>query len=118
MTGSSEPAIAETEGAAALPRRNGELVFQAPWESRAFAIAVGLSGEVYEWQEFREELIRRIAAWEADPEHHDEDFSYYERWLLSLEAMLSERGTIAPEELAQRIQRIADAEAHEHDHSH
>ena len=27
----------------ALPRENGELVFQAPWEARAFGLAVALN---------------------------------------------------------------------------
>ena len=33
---------AEAEGPAAPPRANGELVFEAPWESRAFGIAIAL----------------------------------------------------------------------------
>lgn len=31
-------------GAAALPRRNGELVFEAPWQGRAFGLALALAG--------------------------------------------------------------------------
>lgn len=113
-----DPTIAETDGPAALPRKNGELVFEAPWESRAFAIAVGLSGEVYEWEEFREELIARIAEWEAEPERSAEEWSYYERWLGGLERLLVGRGVLSPGELAERGEEIADREAHEHDHPH
>jgi nitrile hydratase accessory protein len=112
------PAIAEIEGPAALPRKNGELVFAAPWESRAFAIAVALSGEVYEWEDFRRELIERIAEWEADPERSEDEWSYYERWLAGLESLLIARGVISQGELDDRSARIADFEAHEHDHPH
>ena len=34
--------VASLEGTAALPRRNGELVFEAPWQGRAFGMAVVL----------------------------------------------------------------------------
>ena len=33
------------DGTAALPRKNGELVFQALWEGRVFGIAVALSDQ-------------------------------------------------------------------------
>ena len=35
--------IASLDGTEALPRKNGELVFQAPWEGRAFGLAVVLN---------------------------------------------------------------------------
>ncbi|MBS1877980.1 MAG: nitrile hydratase accessory protein [Actinobacteria bacterium] len=119
MTADSvEPLIAEAVGPAALPRKNGELVFDAPWESRAFAIAVLLSGEVYEWEEFRGELIARIADWEAEADRDDEDWSYYDRWLLGLEHLLVERGVLRPDELSERIAEVAHLAAHEHDGPH
>ena len=40
-------------GPAAVPRKNGELVFETPWESRSFGIAVALSKSgVFDWEEF------------------------------------------------------------------
>jgi nitrile hydratase accessory protein len=111
-----ERAIADADGPETMPRRNGELVFEAPWESRAFAIAIALSGNVYDWDEFRSELIAEIARWE-EGEAGDE-WSYYERWLASLEAVLVARGAIAPGELSERIEQVAHAAAHEHDHDH
>ena len=36
------PAVTAMTGAAALPRRNGELVFDAPWQGRAFGLALAL----------------------------------------------------------------------------
>src|SRR2546425_1086769 len=59
--------VAEMEGISALPRRNGELVFTDPWESRAFGIAVTASeAGAYDWEEFRQGLIAEIAVWEAE----------------------------------------------------
>ena len=61
MTASIDDSIAYMPGAAALPRRNGEIVFDAPWQSRAFGLAVGLSqAGVYPWDDFRESLIAAI----------------------------------------------------------
>ncbi len=38
------------EGDVALPRSNGELVFNVPWEGRAFGIAVALKDSgLYRW---------------------------------------------------------------------
>jgi nitrile hydratase accessory protein len=99
-----------------LPRRNGELVFDAPWESRAFGLAVALDeAGVVDWDEFRALLIDRIGAWErAHP--GDAGWSYYERWHEALEGLLVERGVVEPAELARRADEIAHERAHDHDH--
>ena len=48
-------------GDAAVPRRNGELVFDEPWQSRAFGLAVGLAERgVFDWEEFRTRLITAV----------------------------------------------------------
>ena len=39
--------ISSMSGAIAMPRSNGELVFDAPWQSRAFGMAVSLSRAGY-----------------------------------------------------------------------
>jgi nitrile hydratase accessory protein len=100
-----------------LPRRNGELAFDAPWESRAFGLAIAL-GEagVVDWDEFRALLVERISTWErAYPDA--EGWSYYERWHEALEALLVERGFVAPEEIGRRAEAIEHAHAHDHDHT-
>jgi nitrile hydratase accessory protein len=87
MTTEVEARIARMEGPAALPRRNGELVFDAPWDGRAFAMAVAAVDRLgLDWEEFRRHLISAI---EADP-----DRPYYESWLAALEALLGERGLL------------------------
>lgn len=67
-------------------------VFAAPWEARAFALAVQLrdSGHL-PWTVFQQRLAARIA---GDP---GEATGYYEHWLASLEdvtiGLLSGPGT-------------------------
>jgi nitrile hydratase accessory protein len=100
-----------------LPRRNGELVFDAPWESRAFGLAIAL-GEagVVDWDEFRSLLVERISTWEVA--HLDaEGWSYYEGWHEALEVLLVERGFVAPEEIGRRAEAIEHEHAHDHDHA-
>ena len=92
--------ISEMRGELALPRSNGELVFAAPWEGRAFGIAVALNEDgAYEWSEFQRRLAEEIAAAPLD----DEGSVYYERWLASLERLLLEQGMITHEELEDRF---------------
>ena len=53
----------DVSGPAAIPRRNGEPVFNEPWESRVFGAAVALCERgLFEWDEFRDRLIAEIAS--------------------------------------------------------
>jgi len=91
--------IAQATGAAALPRRNGELVFTAPWQGRAFGIAVALrQGGRFAWRDFQERLEREIGA--AAPE--DDASRYYEHWLAALERLAIDRGLVDGDELRRR----------------
>jgi cobaltochelatase CobN len=91
-----ERVVAATAG---VPRKNGELVFDAPWQARVFGMAVALSEESrYDWEEFRQELIRAVAETEA----RDGPFEYYEAWLLAFERVLGRKGLVAPAELDER----------------
>lgn len=59
----------------APPMENGELLFEAPWEARAFGMAHRLcDAGLFEWDAFRDELIAVIATWDrAHPEAGNED---------------------------------------------
>jgi nitrile hydratase accessory protein len=64
-----------------LPRDNGELVFEAPWQARALAIAAALVGKLgLPWDAFRKRFMDEIA---KDPQR-----SYYESWGAALESMV------------------------------
>jgi nitrile hydratase accessory protein len=109
----ADSAVAGTEG---LPRRNGELVFDEPWEARAFGLAVVVCRQQgLDWEAFRSRLIAEIEAWEREP---DGDWSYYERWLVALEGLLGDLDLVGRAELAVRADRVAHEVAHEHDHGH
>jgi nitrile hydratase accessory protein len=108
-----DPAIVEMEG---LPRQNGELVFEAPWQARAFGVAVALCREQgIAWDVFRCRLIDEIGAWEREPSG---EWSYYERWAASLERLVLELGLVEEAELATRAAQLAHADRHDHEHDH
>jgi len=123
MAAETNQDIANMEGEVALPRSNGELVFEAPWEGRAFGVAVALNEQgVYPWRSFRDALVDHIAADEADAR----DTSYYERWLASLETLLLNQGLVTQQELDARTAEYAsgerdddwDPDHHHHDDDH
>jgi nitrile hydratase accessory protein len=112
--------LAETGGPAAPPRSNGELVFEAPWESRVFGLAIALSErETCDWEQFRRRLIAEIGAWEQDHAGDPEArWSYYERWLASLERLLLDDNLLTEEEIEARAALLERADAHDHDNHH
>jgi len=83
-------------GAVTVPRRNGELVFDEPWQGRIFGMAVALSEQgLLPWEEFRQALIAEIAVAEA----RGGDFKYYHAWLAAFERLLAARGAVRQDEL-------------------
>jgi nitrile hydratase accessory protein len=98
--------------AAAPPRKNGELQFQEPWESRAFGIALALyEKQLYSsWEDFRGRLIQEIGAWEATHEKDDPAWNYYERWLAALERLLVEKGLLDKHDIDTRAQEFLNGE--------
>jgi nitrile hydratase accessory protein len=112
-----DPAIAEMDG---LPRQNGELVFEQPWEARAFGVAVALCREQgIDWEAFRSRLIDEIGTWEHEHGSVPSDvWSYYERWAASLERLVLELGLAQEAEVSARADLIAHADSHDHDHLH
>jgi nitrile hydratase accessory protein len=109
LSARAERLIARMEGAAALPRLNGELVINAPWESRAFGMAAALyeQGRYQHWDEFRDRLITEIAAWEGRHRGREAPWNYYERWLAALERLLIDKGLLSTEEIERRTAEFA-----------
>lgn len=106
----------DADGPAALPRSNGELVFAAPWEGRAFAMALTLHDRgLFEWPAFQAQLIRAVARAEAA----GGEFFYYRCWLEALESLLSEEGLVPDGLVEDRVGVLACRPAgHDHDHDH
>jgi nitrile hydratase accessory protein len=77
---------------APLPRDNGELVFEEPWQGRALGMAVVAVERIgASWDEFRRHLVAAIAARGA-PAGESAASTYYAAWLDALETLLAERG--------------------------
>lgn len=75
----------DRDGPAAPPRRNGELVFDAPWQGRAFGLCVAiLEKEGLGWEAFRRYLVREL---EVDPAAE-----YYDAFGRALERFTAELG--------------------------
>lgn len=101
-TATQEPIreIADMQGSEALPRKNGELVFDSTWEARVFGMTISMhQRNLFEWNEFRDELIEEIG--EAD--RSGSSSTYYERWLEAFEHLLVEKGLLSQEELDARL---------------
>jgi hypothetical protein len=65
-----------------LPRRNGELAFDAPWQSTVFALAAAVVEHAFggDREPFRQQLIAAIAA--------NPDRPYWESWTVAVEALV------------------------------
>ena len=84
---------------AALPRDNGELVFEEPWQGRALGmgvVAIERSGA--SWADFRRHLAAAIATRPTVP-GESAATAYYACWLDALAALLAERELIDREAL-------------------
>jgi hypothetical protein len=78
------PVVIDPDGPAAPPRQNGELVFEAPWQGRAFGLCVALlEREGLGWDAFRPFLIAEL---QADPQR-----AYYDSFALALERFAQAR---------------------------
>lgn len=89
------PEVREMVGPAALPRANGELVFDAPWQGRVLAMAVTTVDALgLEWDEFRTRLVAAIA--------NAPDRPYYESFTVALEALVTDYGVASAAELGTR----------------
>ncbi len=85
------------------PRKNGELVFDAPWEGRSFGLALALHEQgLFDWEEFRQRLISGITANPTD--------DYYEQWLRALVSLLVDKRILTHEELTARVQEFGSSE--------
>ena len=74
----SQPSLSDL----GLPRRNGELAFDAPWQSTVFALAAAVVDHAFggDREPFRQQLIGAIAADPGRP--------YWESWTTALEALV------------------------------
>ena len=123
MTAPRPETVLDWDGPIAPPRRNGELVFDALWESRLFGLTMSLYERgAFAWDEFRDRLIAAIAAWErahhsddADDPADDPGFRYWDCWLDAFESLVAAKGLCLPDAVATRVAALA-ARPPGHDH--
>jgi nitrile hydratase accessory protein len=100
--------------------RGEQTTFSAPWEARAFAIAVQLTQSgVCTWDDFRRHLIREIGIADKERAHAwvEPGEGYYTHFLRALEALLREKGVVDDRALKLRMDAITAA-GHPDDHEH
>ena len=103
----------ELTGAGAPPMANGEVLFEAPWQSRTFGMARALCDRgLYEWDEFRQRLIAEIET--ADP---STEYRYFDHFLAALLRLLDEKGLCVAHDVRGREEVYAQR-PHGHDHPH
>jgi nitrile hydratase accessory protein len=82
---------------AAAAKLDPARVFSAPWEARAFAIAVKLAeAGAFKWSEFRERLIEEVRRGDAlqSADSVDTANHYHEHFLRALERVIDEKGLV------------------------
>lgn len=104
------------EGDGAPPRANGELVFDAPWQSRAFGVAAALaeSGRL-SWPDFQRALIDQVGG--ADAAGYDTGLPavYWNCWLEALGVLVVEADLVSPAAWSDKNDALARRPAG-HDH--
>ena len=92
---------------------NGEVVFDAPWQSRVFGMARALCEQgMFTWDEFREQLILQIETC-----GNDSDYQYFSHFFDALTILLEKKQLFSKAELMVLSDQFA-ARPHGHDHSH
>ena len=114
--------MTERPAPAPLPTADDEgPTFAAPWQARAFGIAMALHRDegTLDWAAFQSRLIDEVAAADAeggelaggkeadvsDPARIDA--RYYEQWLAALERLLVEDGLLDADEIGERAADFA-----------
>jgi nitrile hydratase alpha subunit/nitrile hydratase accessory protein len=88
--------------------------FEAPWQARAFALAVALTEDV-PWERFQGRLVEEIDRGGADGEP---EAAYYRQWLRALERFVADEGLLDPAAIADRAAAFNDGDRTAHEFVH
>lgn len=94
------------DGVVAYPRKNGEPMFDAPWQSRAFGMVVNLHTRgLYPWDDFKQRLIEEVAAGDcaATPA---ESSKYYDQWVEAFSRLLVDKQMLTQDEMTRRTEEF------------
>jgi nitrile hydratase accessory protein len=130
VTDDLEATISDVREATGPPGED-DVVFDAPWQARAFALTVALRREGdFPWEAFQTRLIEELeASADGSTPAEDAEAAYYDAWLTAFERLLLEAEVLDDEELAERVAAFASGErdasefvvgdrGHSHDHTH
>lgn len=84
--------------------------FSAPWQARAFGLAVAATDDEDDWTAFHDRFVERLNATDPETLQDDVEATYFERWLDALEAKLREQGVVTAEELERRAEEFSEGE--------
>jgi hypothetical protein len=89
--------LLDVEGPAAPPRRNGEVVFEAPWQSRVFGLCAAVVESCFDGdrEPFRRQLVAAIAAAPERP--------YWDSWTLALQQLVVDAGVLDERAVDRRL---------------
>lgn len=83
------------------PHKQGRLHFEGDWQRTLFGLTLAMSkAGHFEWETFRQELIRSIGEWEGLDCGDQPPWDYYERFLEALLSVLEQQGLVLPSDLA------------------
>jgi nitrile hydratase accessory protein len=105
-------------GPVALPRSNGELIFDAPWQGRLFGLVVHMceSGR-FEWNDFKKHLIEVIDGSEVDDVC--DPSIYYRQFGEAFTRLVAEKDYVSADLIEQRSRIESERLSHnDHDHDH
>lgn len=106
-----EETIAETLAGTPIETDQEGPTFQAPWQARAFGVAVALcEREDFDLTTFQSRFAKRIDDLDPATMQDDVETTYYEQWLACLEDVLVEAEVIDEAELADRAAAFTDGE--------
>ena len=81
------------------PRDAAGLVFNEPWQAKAFAIALALHERgLFTWTEWAKALAQQIQRAQAEGDADLGD-TYYQHWLAALESLVTAKGASTGPEL-------------------
>lgn len=97
----------ELPGALSVPRRNGEPVFEAPWQATAFGMVVSMHQRgVFPWSAFKTLLIEEIGRGGTG--------GYYDHWVAAFGRLLDELALLTPVQVAARAAEFRRGERRDH----
>ena len=97
--------------AESVPFDREDATFEAPWQARAFGLAVALAEhDPGAWEAFRRRIGRTIGDADQAAMQADVEETYYERWLACLEGVLLDRNVVDADELDRRTAAFSEGE--------